>query len=87
MKLLLLFLLLALICTWQVQSLRCYTCNPDAKDLVETDCPDEKTFCKSEYDDGSVTRTCAMTCVSTEMIGCCDTDLCNEENMDYDEMI
>ncbi|KAG9333347.1 hypothetical protein JZ751_012756 [Albula glossodonta] len=77
MKLLLSSMLLALVCTSLVQSLRCYTCDDDPKCMTQTDCSAESSFCKTVTTDDTLDRGCAEKCVESYYVSCCETDLCN----------
>ncbi|XP_060901843.1 lymphocyte antigen 6D [Labrus mixtus] len=76
MKVLLLTLLL-LLCSTQVLSIRCFTCNSaDDHCTVQTDCPNDH-YCMVREHSGSVSRTCAEICTENNHTSCCEEDLCN----------
>ncbi|KAM9317711.1 lymphocyte antigen 6D [Pholidichthys leucotaenia] len=78
MKVLILSLLLLLLCSTQVFTLTCYTCETsDCKE--ETVCPESATFCKTVLtNEGDIDdRTCEETCSEDYVTRCCMTDLCS----------
>ncbi|XP_035536038.1 lymphocyte antigen 6D [Morone saxatilis] len=79
MKVLLLTVLLLLLCSTQVLTLRCYTCESDNDDLckTETDCPDTAQYCKTVMGGGDIkSRTCEEFCAEDLFTTCCQQDLC-----------
>ncbi|KAG8002172.1 hypothetical protein GBF38_012552 [Nibea albiflora] len=80
MKVLLLTtVLLLLLCSTQVLTLRCYTCDgTDESDCkTETDCPASAQYCKTVERGGDIqSRTCEQFCSESEFVNCCDEDLC-----------
>ncbi|KAL7399790.1 hypothetical protein ABVT39_001794 [Epinephelus coioides] len=79
MKVLLLVTLL-LLCSTQVLTLRCYTCdgNPDCK--TETECPDSSQYCMTSFstDGETISRSCVELCNTGHP--CCSTDLCDPQD-------
>ncbi|KAK9520590.1 hypothetical protein VZT92_020464 [Zoarces viviparus] len=79
MKVLLLtLLLLLLLCSAQVLTLRCYTCSDENDDICKeaTDCPESSFFCKTVESDTQLSRTCEQYCVEDYSTTCCSDDLC-----------
>ncbi|KAM9359005.1 lymphocyte antigen 6D [Symphorus nematophorus] len=77
---LLMFLLLLLLCSTQVLTLRCYTCE-DSNCKTATECPDSAQYCKTVLNEGEiVSQTCEDICDEQEYpaTSCCQDDLCNE---------
>nr|XP_046246458.1 lymphocyte antigen 6D [Scatophagus argus] len=78
MKVLLLTLLL-LLCSTQVLTLRCYTCDGDNDHIckIETDCPTSAQYCQTIESGGEiVSRTCEDICAEDMFTSCCENDLC-----------
>ncbi|KAI4902344.1 hypothetical protein NFI96_014076 [Prochilodus magdalenae] len=79
MKLLLSTLVLALVLVlmWSttVHSLKCYTC-VDGNCKVPTECPESSNFCKISVSYDSLSRTCEEFCVPGVNVYCCQEDLC-----------
>ncbi|XP_008279875.1 lymphocyte antigen 6D [Stegastes partitus] len=75
MKVLLLMLLL-LLCSTQVLTLKCYTCDGDLDCKTETDCPSSSQYCKTIVHGDEFSRTCENSCVDDDFTICCDEDLC-----------
>ncbi|XP_018604079.2 lymphocyte antigen 6D [Scleropages formosus] len=76
MKVLLCSLLLVLLCTTQVQALRCYTCEGDSTCKTETECPPSSQYCKTEVSANTFSRTCEEFCINSFSVSCCTEDLC-----------
>ncbi|KAM4628188.1 lymphocyte antigen 6D [Polymixia lowei] len=74
--LLLLVLLVVLMCSTQVHTLRCYTCESDENCKLETECPSTAKYCKTAWTSDSLSRTCAELCDPGVDVECCETDLC-----------
>ncbi|GAA6218332.1 lymphocyte antigen 6D-like [Lates japonicus] len=75
MKILLLTLLLVLLCSTQVLTLRCYTCQGE-NCKVETVCQDTAQYCKTYSRGDDISRTCEEICVADDFTTCCESDLC-----------
>ncbi|XP_036411760.1 lymphocyte antigen 6D [Colossoma macropomum] len=76
MKLLLCSLVLVLLCSTTVHSLRCYTClGTDCK--TPTECPESSNFCRTSSAPGAYSRTCEEFCVPDVNVFCCQQDLCD----------
>ncbi|KAK5868430.1 hypothetical protein PBY51_009447 [Eleginops maclovinus] len=76
MKVLLLTLLL-LVCSTQVLTLRCYTCEGNADCKAETDCPESAGYCKTWEHGDELLRTCEELCAEDDFTTCCTSDLCS----------
>ncbi|XP_044059247.1 lymphocyte antigen 6D [Siniperca chuatsi] len=78
MKVLLLTLLLLLLCSTQVLTLRCYTCEGENDDVckTETDCPASAQYCKTYEKLDEFSRTCEDFCAEDFFTTCCQDDLC-----------
>ncbi|XP_021442826.1 short neurotoxin 7-like [Oncorhynchus mykiss] len=75
--LLLTTMLLVLLCSTQVLTLRCYTCDmADADCKQETECPPSSMYCRTVVTADTVTRTCEEMCASGVNVYCCQGDLC-----------
>ncbi|KAG9264890.1 lymphocyte antigen 6D isoform X3 [Astyanax mexicanus] len=75
MKLLVCALVLVLVCSETVHSLKCFTCvNGNCK--TATECPESSNFCKTVVGYDSLSRTCEEFCVPGVNIYCCQEDLC-----------
>ncbi|KAL0973351.1 hypothetical protein UPYG_G00202340 [Umbra pygmaea] len=78
--LLLTTVILLLLCSSQVLTLRCFTCdqnNPDNCKVV-TECPGSSKFCRTVTIAGEiVSRSCQDTCVKDDNIQCCQQDMCD----------
>ncbi|XP_058490803.1 short neurotoxin 3-like [Solea solea] len=81
MKILLLTLLVVLLCSTQVLTLQCYTCedpdNPANTTPCVEECADGVFYCKTVVSENSLTRGCASECTNDENTGCCNVDLCD----------
>ncbi|KAA8593846.1 lymphocyte antigen 6D [Etheostoma spectabile] len=75
MKVLLLTLLL-LLCSTQVLTLRCYTCEGGDRCKTETDCPPSAQYCQTKTNGDAISRTCEEFCAEDYFTKCCDSDLC-----------
>ncbi|XP_061576202.1 lymphocyte antigen 6D [Cololabis saira] len=79
MKVLLLpLLLLLLLCSTQVLTLRCYTCE-DENDTIckkETQCDDSAHYCRTSVHHETLSRTCEVFCAEDYFTTCCKEDLC-----------
>ncbi|XP_069045882.1 lymphocyte antigen 6D [Lepisosteus oculatus] len=76
MRMLLCAALLLLLCSSQVQSLKCYTCENDPKCKTETECPPSSQFCRTEATATAFSRSCEEICVPSVTVTCCTEDLC-----------
>ncbi|XP_071372394.1 lymphocyte antigen 6D [Centroberyx affinis] len=76
MKVLLPTLLLLLLCSTQVHTLKCLTCDGDDSCKVETECPPESRYCRIVTTIDSVSRTCEEECTPEVDVICCEEDLC-----------
>nr|XP_043888453.1 lymphocyte antigen 6D-like [Solea senegalensis] len=76
MKILLLTLLVVLLCSTQVLTLRCYTCEGDSENCkAETEClPTD--YCKTVVGGNTMRRGCAARCVPNDVTYCCQENLC-----------
>ncbi|XP_047450240.1 lymphocyte antigen 6D [Mugil cephalus] len=79
MKVLLITLLLVLLCSAQVLTLTCYTCENehDATCKIETDCPTNAAYCKTFQRGNQLSRTCEEFCAEDYYTTCCQGDLCS----------
>ncbi|XP_063061235.1 lymphocyte antigen 6D [Engraulis encrasicolus] len=75
MKALLCTLILGLVFSTTVHSLRCYTC-VDGDCKTETQCPAESNFCKTVSTPDELKRTCEEICIPGVNTYCCMSDLC-----------
>ncbi|KAM3616156.1 uncharacterized protein V6R79_013388 [Siganus canaliculatus] len=79
MKVLLVMVLL-LLCSTQVLTLKCYTCGGpnDRVCQVETECASNAEFCKTvENAEGAIaSRSCEQDCFEDDFTTCCEGDLC-----------
>ncbi|CAN9511557.1 unnamed protein product [Ophioblennius macclurei] len=76
MKTVVLAALLLLLCSTQVLTLRCNTCDGDDCKM-ETDCPSTAQYCKTVTLAGDiVSRTCEEMCEEDDFTSCCSEDLC-----------
>ncbi|TDH15161.1 hypothetical protein EPR50_G00027940 [Perca flavescens] len=75
MKVLLLTLLL-LLCSTQVLTLRCYTCEGDDRCKTETDCPPSAQYCQTKINGDELSRTCEEFCAEDYSTKCCKSNLC-----------
>ncbi|XP_022074072.1 lymphocyte antigen 6D [Acanthochromis polyacanthus] len=75
MKVLLLMALL-LLCSTQVLTLKCYTCDDGADCKTETDCPPSSVYCKTTAHGDEFSRTCEEDCDEDFFTTCCQQDLC-----------
>ncbi|XP_061918010.1 lymphocyte antigen 6D [Entelurus aequoreus] len=79
MKVLLVTLMLLLLCSTPVLTLKCYTCHGDDEDncITQTECPQDWTFCRTFYDGNQLHRECVEDCDDTlPFTSCCTEDLC-----------
>ncbi|XP_071352597.1 lymphocyte antigen 6D [Trachinotus anak] len=78
MKVLLLTLLLLLLCSTHVLTLRCYICENESDDTckTETECQASAQYCKLTQKDDQISRTCEEFCEDDYFTQCCETDLC-----------
>ncbi|XP_042271142.1 lymphocyte antigen 6D [Thunnus albacares] len=77
MKVLFLALLL-LLCSTQVFTLRCYTCEGENDDICKnvSECPSSAQYCKTTDIDNKLSRTCEDFCAEDLFTTCCQGDLC-----------
>ncbi|XP_040901536.1 lymphocyte antigen 6D [Toxotes jaculatrix] len=78
MKVLLLTLLLLLVCSTHVLTLRCYTCEGENDDICKTvtDCQASDQYCKTTRRGDQISRTCEEFCAEDFFTTCCHDDLC-----------
>ncbi|XP_026231707.1 lymphocyte antigen 6D [Anabas testudineus] len=78
MKVLLLTLLLVLLCSTQVLTLRCYVCTSEDDNICKTeaDCAATAQYCKTYQKELTFTRTCEDFCAEDHFTKCCQEDLC-----------
>merc|ERR1739838_701988 len=81
MKVLLLTVLLALLlCSTPVNMLKCYICEDADDDICKTTttCPDNTNFCRTDWSNDQLSRTCEEFCIPSIDVECCDEDLCGD---------
>ncbi|XP_054650410.1 lymphocyte antigen 6D [Dunckerocampus dactyliophorus] len=79
MKVLLVTLMLLLLCSTQVLTLRCFTCNGGDQNpcTTVTECSSEETVCKTTFSSNKIQKGCAPACDEKEpLTSCCEVDLC-----------
>ncbi|CAL8344787.1 unnamed protein product [Arctogadus glacialis] len=77
MKVFLLALLVVLMCSTQVHTLRCFVCEGEEGCATATECLNHEKFCKMSFTETSVSRSCASECKMDENQDCCMEDECN----------
>ncbi|KAI7803483.1 lymphocyte antigen 6D [Triplophysa rosa] len=75
MKVLACALVVMLVCSVTVHSLRCFTCQGD-NCKVETECPASANYCKTAASVDFLSRTCEEFCTPEVNVHCCSEDLC-----------
>ncbi|RVE64552.1 hypothetical protein OJAV_G00126960 [Oryzias javanicus] len=78
MKVMLISMVLLLLCSAQVLTLKCYTCDGENDKICKTEtvCPPLKDYCRT-YQKGDVfSRSCESLCAEDYFTTCCTTDLC-----------
>ncbi|KAJ7990632.1 hypothetical protein DPEC_G00302410 [Dallia pectoralis] len=70
--------LLLLVCSSQVHSLSCFTCDPNNPEncKVVTQCPPSSQYCRTVVTATTVARSCEEMCDPGVNIYCCQGDLC-----------
>ncbi|XP_034459303.1 lymphocyte antigen 6D [Hippoglossus hippoglossus] len=78
MKVLFLTLLLLLVCSTQVLTLRCNTCTSGADVECKTpvECELTEVYCRTVMDGDQMDRTCEQFCDPDDFTSCCQTDEC-----------
>ncbi|XP_072248972.1 lymphocyte antigen 6D [Leuresthes tenuis] len=78
MKLQLISMLLLLLCSTQVLTLKCFTCEGEGDEIckTETDCPSSAQYCKTTQRGDEMSRTCEEFCAEDYFTTCCEEDLC-----------
>ncbi|XP_056139415.1 lymphocyte antigen 6D [Lampris incognitus] len=76
MKILLLAVLVGLLCSTQVHTLRCFTCESDVDCKTAVECPPSANYCKTVVNGDTFSRTCEDTCVEEVDVTCCQEDDC-----------
>ncbi|XP_030601131.1 lymphocyte antigen 6D [Archocentrus centrarchus] len=78
MKVLLLTLLVVLLCSTQVLTLKCYTCESEHDNICKTEtvCPESAQYCKTTQKGDQFSRSCEDFCAQDYFTICCREDLC-----------
>ncbi|XP_061538478.1 lymphocyte antigen 6D [Phycodurus eques] len=78
MKLVLVTTLLLLLCSTQVLTLSCYSCNDEDRNdcITVKTCNENETFCKIYGLGNKISSGCAKKCVEDSQTTCCQSDLC-----------
>ncbi|PWA20247.1 lymphocyte antigen 6D [Gambusia affinis] len=78
MKVLLLSMVVLLLCSTQVLTLKCFTCQ-DENDTIcktETVCHSSNQYCKTYKKGNALSRSCEEFCAEDFFTVCCQEDLC-----------
>nr|XP_054598858.1 lymphocyte antigen 6D [Nothobranchius furzeri] len=78
MKVLLLTLVTLLLCSTQVLTLQCYSCEGDTDHICKTvtTCQSTSMYCKTYIKGDDISRSCEEFCQEDFFTTCCQEDLC-----------